>query len=446
MSKISRRRVLRGVLHGGAVTVALPFLNCFLDNNGTALASGEPLPVRFGTWFWGLGMSHQAFIPKKIGANYEITHELEGMKAVRDHVNVFTGFNVYKDSNPNLCHHTGWVTLRSGVTPAAIGDLPGESIDVSIARKIGGVTRFRSLTAAASGDGRDTTSFTGPNARVPPETSPIAFYEKLFGADFQDPNGSTFTPSPRIMTQKSVLSGVMESAKDFGRTLGAEDRARLDQYFTGLRELERQFALQLQKPSPRAACVLSKAREEDIAPGTEVEMLRERHRAMTEIMVMAIACDQTRVFNMNYANPFSATTRTGYEKSHHATSHEESTDPVLGYQPIVSWFLQRAFEVWGDYVAAFAKIKEGDRSLLDNLVIYANSDTESAKTHAIDGIPMFTAGKAGGRLKTGLHVSGEGTNAGTRLGYTLQRAMGLDISSWGSNSNMTSKEIGEILT
>ena len=68
----SRRRVLRGMLSGGAVTLALPFLDCMLNTNGTALAGGRPLPVRFGTWNWGLGMNSQRWVPTKIGADYDL--------------------------------------------------------------------------------------------------------------------------------------------------------------------------------------------------------------------------------------------------------------------------------------------------------------------------------------------------------------------------------------
>ncbi len=54
---MNRRKVLKGMLGGCAVNVALPLLNCFLNGNGTALAAGAPIPLRFGTWQWGLGMS-----------------------------------------------------------------------------------------------------------------------------------------------------------------------------------------------------------------------------------------------------------------------------------------------------------------------------------------------------------------------------------------------------
>ena len=77
-------------------------------------------------------------------------------------------------------------------------------------------------------------------------------------------------------------------------------------------------------------------------------------------------------------------------------------------------------------------------------LIYAHSDCQLAKTHSIDGIPMFTAGRLNGAIKTGLHVDGNG-EPGTRLGYTLQRLMGLPITSWGQGSMQTSREITEII-
>ena len=165
---------------------------------------------------------------------------------------------------------------------------------------------------------------------------------------------------------------------------------------------------------------------------------------MTDLMLMAVACDQTRVFNMFYAHAFSSTIKPGYDKPHHTATHEEAVDAELGYQPNVSWFTRRAMDEWAYYVDALANFKEGDGSLLDNSFIYATTDQSFAKLHAIDGIPMFSAGAAGGRVKTGLHIDGGGS-PGCRLGYTAQRLMGLDIESWGDKSNTTSSEIGEIL-
>ncbi len=443
MSKISRRRFLRGTLEGGAVTVALPFLNCFLNDNGTALASGAPIPMRFGTWSWGLGMSEAIFVPKKTGPGFDLPPEIASLATVQQHINLYTNFHVFKDAAPNLCHHSGWVVLRSGVAPMTRENRPGETIDVTVARKIGNETRFRSLSATATGDVRDSFSYENGNSVNAPEWSPLRFYQRLFGQGFQDPNADEFTPDPRVMVRKSSLSAVLDDTKKLSKELGTEDRQRLDQYFTGLRDLERRFDLQLEKPEPREACVVTDP-PVDLPSGLDAYLVAERHRMMTDLMLMAVACDQTRVFNMFYASAFSATTKPGYDKPHHTATHEEAVDEKLQCQPNVSWYTRRAMDEWAYYVDALANFSEGDGSLLDNCFIYATTDQSFAKTHSIEGIPMFSAGTAGGRVKTGLHVDGGGS-PGCRLGYTAMRVMGLDVPSWGDKSNNTAKEISEIL-
>ena len=443
MKKLSRRRVLRGMLNGSAVTIALPLLDCFLNENGTALASGAPLPMRFGTWSWGLGMSEAIFVPKKTGANFDLPTEIASLAPIQKHINLYTNYYVFKDAAPNLCHHSGWVILRSGIAPMTSENRPGETIDVTVGRKIGNATRFRSLSATATGDVRDSFSYENGNSVNAPEWSPLRFYQRLFGTDFQDPNASEFTPDPRIMVRKSSLSNVLDDTRALSKQLGTEDRARLDQYFTGLRDLERRFDLQLTKPDPREACVVT-PRPDDLPAGLDADLVARRHRLMTDLMLMAVACDQTRVFNMFYASAFSATTKPGYDKPHHTATHEEAVDESLECQPNVSWYTRRAMEEWAYYVQSLANFKEGDGTLLDNAFIYATTDQSFAKIHGIEGIPMFSAGSAGGKVKTGLHIDGGGS-PGCRLGYTAMRLMGLDVPSWGDQSNNTSKEIGEIL-
>src|SRR5437762_10693303 len=96
-SKINRRRVLRGMLNGGAVTVALPLLDCFLNGNGNALANGEPMPVRFGNWFWGCGMNTKIFTPATFGTKWELPEESAPLKKVQKHLNMFSNYNAYRD-------------------------------------------------------------------------------------------------------------------------------------------------------------------------------------------------------------------------------------------------------------------------------------------------------------------------------------------------------------
>jgi len=445
LQDLGRRRVLRGMLNGGIVTVGLPLLNCFLNENGTAMASGAPLPVRFGTWFWGLGMNSSIFVPKKLGAGYDLPEEIAALAGVRDDINLFTNFNAFRDSAPNICHYTGWIVTRTGQAPSSGEDRPGETIDVTVARAIGRTSRFPALTVTANGDMRTSFSYLNANSPNSAEPSPLNFYSQIFGADYQDPNAETFTPNPRVMARKSVLSGVLDRTREVTKLVGSEDKARLDQYFTALRDLERQFDQQLTKPEPIAACHPVAAPKQDPKTGIDSDAVAVRHKMLTDLMVMAVACDQTRVFNMAYSASSATTIKAGYEKPHHTTTHEEGVDGKLGYQPTASWFTRRSMESWAYFVDAFRKVKEGDGTLLDNVLIYATTDHAWARIHSLEGLPVFTAGRAGGRVKSGLHIDGKGTTA-VRIGYTGMKVLGLDVNSWGTKSNSTSSEVSEMLT
>jgi len=440
----SRRALMRGTVAGVAVSVGVPLLDCFLDTNGTALANGAPMPVRMGTWFWGLGMDKDVFIPKIKGANYDLPPQIAAWKDIKQHVNLFTNFNVQLDGKPNLCHFTGWVAIRTGKVPPTRGVITDPSFDVLVADAVGGASRFQTLDAAATGSRSDSYSFRNADAVNPAEATPITLYQKVFGADFQDPNSSDFTPNPRIMVRKSVLSGIKEERDDLLKRIGAADRERLDQYFTSVRQLEQRLEMQLQKPPPAPNCKVPAGDVPDIKPGLDTGTTAERHKIMADIMAMAVACNQTRVFNMTYSVAMKGLNKIGLDKTHHVITHEEATDGKLGYQPTSHWFILRAQEAWADYVKAMASVPEGSGTLLDNCVILAHSEQELAKTHAVSGIPMMTAGKAGGRLKTGLHIDGVGTVT-TRVPLTVMNVVGVPIPEWGSGSLRSNQIVNEIL-
>jgi hypothetical protein len=93
---------------------------------------------------------------------------------------------------------------------------------------------------------------------------------------------------------------------------------------------------------------------------------------------------------------------------------------------------------------ALSGIREGDKTLLDRSVILAVTDTGYAKVHSYENIPIMTAGSGGGRIKTGLHVAGRGDPV-TRVGLTVQQALGLPLSNWGTDSMETAKTITEVM-
>ena len=441
---LSRRTALRGLMNGAAVTISLPLLNCFLDVNGEAMAAtGAPRPLRFGTWFWGLGVNPMRWFPTKTGADYDLKVELAPIAPFQKKVNILGNFNTPLDGKPNLPHQSGGMAVRTGMAITDANGLPGPSVDVLIGDKIGTRTRFSSLELSASGDPRNSLSGRGNGNLNPAETSAVALYQRIYGPDFKDPNSATFTPDPALMARRSVLSAVREQRQALDSRLGAEDRQRMDQYYTSLRSIEKQVDVQLTKPEPLQACVVPHA-PPDLPVNAEIENVVQNHKLMTDLMVMAVACDQTRVFNMNFNNNSSSLTRIGSTITHHQLTHEEPIDQQLGYQPQTTYFINQIMEGWVYFLAAMDGIKEGNGTLLDNSVVFAHSETEFAKFHTIDNIPLMIAGSGGGRLKTGLHIDGGGTPV-TRVGLTLQQTMGVAIDKWGEGSLETNKTITELL-
>jgi hypothetical protein len=165
---------------------------------------------------------------------------------------------------------------------------------------------------------------------------------------------------------------------------------------------------------------------------------------MSELLAMALACNQTRVFNMNFNNPASSLTKVGSTIAHHQLTHEEPFDDRLGYQPGATWFVERCMEAWGTFVGTLAKVKEGDGTLLDNTLVFAHSETRVAKYHTIDGIPLMVAGRAGGRIKAGIHVDGKGAPVSS-VGLTMMQVMGVPMDRWGTGRMQTAKPVSELL-
>ena len=443
MFRISRRRLLRGLFDGAAVSLAVPLLDCLLNDSGTAFASGAPLPVRFGTWFWGLGVTDSRWKPATVGANYEVGPELKPIEAYKDKISILSGFGVPLDGKTNIPHVSGGIAIRTGVA-ATSKRLPAPSFDVLIADQIGTTSRFRSIDLSATRDVTNSLSGRGGGGLNPAEISPLNLYSRLFGADFADPNSAEFSPNPLIMARRSVLSSFAEQRKAMRRELGSRDRERLDQYFTALRQTEQQLAIQLEKPVPLDACKIPGVPADTTPEGNQIEHVSANHKTMAQLLAMALACDQTRVFNLSFNNSSSALTKVGSTISHHQLTHEEAVDPDLGYQPESTWFVERCMEAFGVFIDALGTFKEGDGTLLDNCLVAAHSESAFAKLHTIDGVPMMLAGRAGGRVRTGLHVDGAGTSV-SRVGLTLQQVMGVPVGAWGIGSLQTNKVLSELL-
>jgi hypothetical protein len=433
---------------GAAVSVGLPVLDIFLNTNGTAYAdTGARLPVRFGTYFWGLGLTDtptgSRWVPAIKGKGFEITPELVSLTPVKDKISVCSGFRVIGDGRPNAVHWSGHATILSGIAPLRAGQMDGPSFDTKIADAIGVGTRFKSIEVSCNGKPVSYSTRSGKSFATP-EATPIALYQRLFGQGFQDPNSPNWQPDPSIMLNQSVLSGVTEQRRVLLKQVGKADQVKLDQYFTSLREMENQLAIQLQRPAKAEACRIPAKPKDEPVRGHSVDVINANSKAMARMLAMAMACNQTKVFNFVHTPGQSETYIAGDSKIYHQYTHDEPTDAKLGYQINTSKLAGVVMQALGDFLTEMDAIKEGPGTLLDNMVVLAFSDTGYAKIHSVENIPMIIAGGAGGKHKGGHHIAGNGDPV-TRVSLTAQQLTGAPVGEFGTGAMKTARPISEIM-
>jgi hypothetical protein len=446
---IGRRSILRGMLYGSMVGIGLPTLDLMLNDHGTAYADGTPLPKRFGIFFWGNGVRLDKWTPKTTGAGYELTEELAPLSNVKDYVSVVSGYNI--KSGNERGHHAGCVGILSGapmVVQAPEGapfasTFSAPSIDQVVAGSIKDTLRFRSLELGISKNvtkGEGTTlrylSHNGPDNANPPEYSPQALFTRLFGPGFRapDPNQPV---DPRLMLRRSVLDVVREDANKLKQRLGKTDLERMEQHLTSIRALENQIRVIEEAPPPPIICV---------APGMPTittlndERITAINEAMSGLLAMALACDQTRVFSVLFSGSVGGTSYPEIgATNHHSLTHDEPDE-----QPKVNEVTVFIMKQLATLLETLKGVSEGDGNLLDSCAILASSDTAEGQPHTINDYPILVAGKAGGALKhPGIHVRGKGNNTSDVL-LTLLQATGMEASEFGKDGGRTTNTVSEL--
>ena len=439
--KFTRRSLLRGAIQGSTVVMGLPILESFLNSNGTAFADGTELPPCFGSWFFGLGLTPGRWEPEVIGSNYELPEHVAALQPIKEKLNIFSGLQIFLDGKVNQNHISGAQGQMTGVVTRSAADYD-ESFDAVIDKQFGANARFRTLEVACDGNASSGWTARGRNGKTPCQISPLELYRRIYGDGFIDPNQADFAPNPEVMVRHSVLSAVTEQRQKLMNSVSSNDRSRLDEYFSSLRDVEQKLAFELERPAPLPACSIPSMDVEEI--GTMVAQVQNTHKQFATLLSHALACGQTRIFHVTLGNAFSTLRLPGEPSAYHALTHEEPIDPELGYQPKCKVIGEQCMGFFVELLQALDSIQEGEGTLLDRSLVYAFTDHGEARLHSMKNLPVFTAGSAGGRLKTGLHISAEG-DAATRVGFTIQKALGVVTNKWGVESNEVSTPFSEVL-
>lgn len=451
---IKRRTMLRGMLGASSVALGLPLLEAMLDSHGEALAEGEPLPLRFGVWFWGNGTQPGAWAPAALGPGWEASGLLAGLAPVKEYVSVVSGgaLPVLKKYNP---HVEGAVGILAGgnplLHPSYNGQsndwdfltVPSPSLDQLAVDTLAGKSPFRTLTLCvtpvhtsdsgsnnAPGTAISYISHPAPYVFNPPITDPSELFAALFGVI------KPGEVDPAALARAKVLDVVRGDAAALRSRLGKNDRTRLDLHLEGIHELQNRLTAMVMGGE---SCAMP------TDPGNP-ESERLRARAMAELVAMAFACDLSRVVSLEFSSPAShvdypdiGITGMGLGTSFHEYEHQK------GYDANVLKGLTYFVELFGDFVAALRALPEAGGNVLDRCCVLGTSDVAGGWDHAMNDYPLLVAGRAGGALvHPGVHASLAGGKPG-RVALTCLKAVGVPVDTFGSDQFATSEPVAELL-
>jgi hypothetical protein len=407
-SKISRfalprRTFLRGL---AGITLALPALEQMLNGNGDALAQGQPLPKRFGVFFWGNGVRLDRWNPAATGAGWQLSPALEPLADVKDYLNVLSNFEVHC-AGPRG-HHGGEAGMLSGLEFIELehpnsnysSKFAGPSIDQLLVNDLHpdkpalvlGVSR---KVVSSEGPTLQFISHRGPDNPIAPEYSPAALFVRLFGS-FTPPD----TTDPRAALRVSVLDAVKAETDSLKLRLGTNDKQRLDAHLQAIADLRARI-LQL-PPVEQGACEIPDPMTNENIEVDGREPLPEVNDVMARIVALSYACDLSRSASIMFTGSVGYTvfTDVGMTSGHHDLTHEDTPNAQDNVHATTTYTMAR----FGDLLRHLRDTPEGDGNLLDRSLIMATSDCAEGLTHSNADYPILLAGSAGGALKyPGIH-------------------------------------------
>jgi hypothetical protein len=404
---IPRRTVLRGL----GTAISLPLLEAMLPLNAIA-QSVRPRTTRVAFLFVPNGIDMENWTPGYEGMLGDLPPILQPLADMRSKINILTGLtqhNAFALGDGPGDHARSTATWLTGVhiKKTAGSDIrAGISADQVAALHLGKQTRFPSLEigcerGAIAGDCdsgyscaySSNISWRGeatPNAK---EVNPRLVFERLFGT------GAGEDPESRMRREKyrmSILDLVSEDASKLRNQLGQRDQRKLDEYLTGVREVERR----LQKiETQQMKEVLAGAPRPTGVPSD----FGEHIRLMGDMMVLAFQADLTRVCTFMYANDGSNRPypTIGVSDGHHDMSHHGKNPEKLAKKQRIDRFHT---EQLAYVLKKLDSVKELDGSLLDHSMIVYGAGISDGDRHNHDDLPILVAGGAAGTLKTGRHI------------------------------------------
>ncbi|HYO82522.1 MAG TPA: DUF1552 domain-containing protein, partial [Bryobacteraceae bacterium] len=389
----------RTFLRGAGAAVALPFLDAMKPALASAATTAKT-PVRLAFVYIPNGVTMKDWKPAAAGSGFEFTRILKPLEPFRDDLLVLSGLdhhnaNALGDGGGD--HARAGAAFLTGVHPrkTAGADIQaGISADQIAAQQISKATRIASLelgcedsrTVGACDSGyscayTNSISWRGPQTPMPPETNPRIVFERLFGdTDFNlDPQ----TRARRTAQRRSILDVVNERTRKLAQDVGPADRRKLDEYLTGIRELEQRIAM--------AEKDQSSFKPDMEKPNGVPASFADYVKLMYDLQVLAFQADVTRVSTLLYGREASVRTYSeiGVSDPHHPLSHHRNLPENIEKLSKINAYHSSLF---GYFLNRLKSVKDGDGTLLDHSMVVYGGAINDGNSHSHEDLPVLLAG------------------------------------------------------
>ena len=433
----------RTFLHGLGTLMALPVLDAMVPAFARSPGGDLKAPARLAFVYVPNGIVMKDWTPQAFGKDFEFTRILKPLAALREDIFVLSNLDSHTGNalgdGPGD-HARAGASFLTGVhcRKTAGADIQGGvSVDQIAATKLVGATRFASLELGCE-DSRtvgdcdsgyscaytNSLSWRTPQTPMPPEVNPRAAFERLFGTE--DLSLDPQTRARREKYRKSILDLVSEDTRSLVKTLGPADRRKLDEYLFSVRQIEQRIESAEKDPRQVTPAI------DKPAPGIPFEF-PEYAKLMCDLQVLAFQSDLTRVVTLVLGREGSSRVypELGISDPHHPLTHHRNNPEWIDKVTRINTLHVELFAYLLQKLKATA---DGDGTLLDHSMLVYGSGIADGNRHTHEALPVLLAGRGGGGLKPGRHLTYAAGTPITNLYLSLLDRMGLRAESMGDST------------
>jgi len=433
-SAFSRRAFLGGI--GGAAALA-PFVPLLESEAGVA-----EFPKRLIVLFSANGTLHENWVPQGGESDFTLSTILAPLEPYRSSLVVLDGLEVIRQGLGDG-HQMGMGSLWTGSQLLAGEFMGGDggsagyaghaSVDQVVANAIGTETPYKSLEFGVQTGGANVwtrMSYADSNQPLPPEDNPQAMFDRIFGDLDVDPAGIEKLKAER----RSVIDLVKGDLESLQSRYGGGDRIKVEKHLDAIRAVEtRNEAAVPVCDEPQLDLSMDPFANDNFPVVVQRQI---------DLMVMAMACDLTRVASLQCSASVSGTLFSwlGQSTGHHDLSHLGDDDPTMIDQitGVNIWYAEQVKYL----LDALAAVPEGEGTLLDNTLVVWGNELSRGNSHGNRPVPFVLAGGAGGAMQGGRYLAYDQTPH-NRMLVSICQMMGMtDLDTFGDNDPASGGLVG----